>query len=168
MQNDMQPPPPSISSVEGRPLTRAPVQAGDLPRTSLAKRLLSARGGILLARNTVVSCVGFGVGLLLMWVLVQWLGIDEYLAAALSFVTANSIHYTLGRVWIFAGSGRGLGVGYVYFFLNAAIGLGLTMALFALFTELADLHYLVARIVASIFAGLAMFALNAVLNFKSL
>lgn len=137
-------------------------------RPALAKRLFSLRGATLLIRNTVVSTGAFAIGLLLMWGLVQGFGVDEYIAAALSFLVANSFHYLFGRLWIFAGTGRGIGAGYLYFFINAGIGLAVTMALFALFAEVAGLHYLLARIVASLFAGLTMFALNAVLNFKSL
>ena len=41
-------------------------------------------------------------------------------------------------------------------------------ALFALLTDGAGIHYLLARVIASIFAGLAIFASNALLNFKTL
>lgn len=126
------------------------------------------RSGALLLRNTIVSCGAFGIGLLLMWILVQQMRTDPYVAAAASFIVANSFHYMFGRLWIFAGSSRGLKSGYVYFFANAGVGLIVTMTLFALFTQAFQLHYLVARIVASLFAGLAMFLLNAMLNFKSL
>lgn len=122
----------------------------------------------MLLRNTVVSCLAFALGLGLMWLLVGRWGANKYLAAALSFILSNSIHYLLGRTWIFAGSHRPIGSGYVYFFMNAGIGLILTVALFGLFTDLVALNYLVARVVASIFAGLAMFVLNAVLNFRTL
>jgi putative flippase GtrA len=74
----------------------------------------------------------------------------------------------VGRIWIFPGSDRKLGSGYVYFFINAGLGLAANIALFALFTELAGMNYLIARIVASLFAGLAMFASNALFNFKAL
>jgi putative flippase GtrA len=42
------------------------------------------------------------------------------------------------------------------------------MVFFALFAGLLGMNYLVARVIASVFAGLAAFLLNAVLNFKSL
>lgn len=132
------------------------------------RRLLTARAAGQLLRNSVVSCSIFLFGILLMWVLVQYLGVNPYLAAAISFLVGNTAHYAFARVWIFQGTKRALGRGYVYFFLNAGVGLAATMALFALFTEFADMHYIAARVVASVFAGLAMFALNALLNFESL
>ncbi len=122
----------------------------------------------MLVRNTIVSCGSFGLGLVLMWLLVQEAGTDKYVAAVLSFILANSLHYLFGRLWIFEGSQRRIGSGYLYFFLNAGLGMVITVALFGLFTDIAGLNYLVARVVASLFAGLAMFVSNAVLNFRSL
>lgn len=122
----------------------------------------------MLARNTVVSCAVFVLGLLLLWLMVQKGGVNKYLAATVSFVASNSTHYAAGRWWIFGKTDRGLGSGYLYFFLTAGLGLLVTMAMFAVFADLVGMNYLVARAVASLFAGLAMFAANAVFNFKSL
>lgn len=138
------------------------------PPTRWHHRLFSARAAAQLLRNSVVSCSIFLFGILLMWVLVHFLGMDSYLAAAISFLAGNTAHYAFARAWVFRGTQRALGRGYLYFFINAAVGLGATMALFALFTELAGMHYIAARVVASLFAGLAMFALNALFNFESL
>lgn len=134
----------------------------------LLPRLLSLRAGDLLARNTIVSCGAFVLDLALLRLLVEQAGMNKYPAAAIGFILATSLHYAIGRLWIFVGSRRGLAAGYVYFVVNAGIGLAVTIALFAFFTEIARLDYIVARIVASVFAGLAIFVLNAVLNFKSL
>ena len=134
---------------------------------SLYDRLFSRRGAVLLARNTVVSTFVFLLGLGLLWVMVERLGVAKVPAAALSFLFSNSIHYVFGRTWIYRGTERKVAAGYAYFLINAVLGLGVTVGLFAAFIEL-GLHYLLARVVASIFAGLALFVLNAVLNFRSL
>jgi putative flippase GtrA len=136
-------------------------------RPSLASRLLGRRVAMMLGRNTVVSCATFLFDIVLLWLLVHFLGIDKYVAATIGFILATSIHYAFCRLWIFTGSERGLATGYVYFFINTGIGLVLTIGLFALFTDVIGMEYLVARVVASVFAGLASFILNAVLNFRS-
>lgn len=144
--------------------------AGELPRHppgTLAQRLLSRRAAVLLARNTVVSVAAFALGLALLWAMVEKGSVAKVPAAALSFLVSNSIHYALGRAWIYHGTDRTPGRGYAYFLLNALVGLAVTISLFAGFMAL-GLHYIVARIVASVFAGLALFVLNAVLNFRSL
>lgn len=122
----------------------------------------------MLVRNTVVSTGVFLGGLAAMWAMVEKGGIDEVLATGISFILANSVHYIFGRLWIFAGTKRQVASGYAIFLVNALVGLFITVSLFWLLTELTSMHYLVARVVVSVFAGLAMFALNAVINFRLL
>ncbi|HYZ47457.1 MAG TPA: GtrA family protein [Sphingomonas sp.] len=136
--------------------------------SGIAARLISRNAGAMLARNTVVSCAAFAFDLLLLWALVRWTGMDKLVAAAIGFVAANTFHYALGRAWIFYGTERRVIAGYIYFLTNAAIGLGVTILLYAAFLRFTALDYLVSRVIVSVFAGLAVFLLNAVLNFRRL
>jgi putative flippase GtrA len=133
----------------------------------LGRRLVSRRGGTLLARNTVVSIGVFLFGLGMLWLLVERFGVAKIPAAGLSFIASNSIHYVFGRTWIYRGTERRLVAGYAFFLVNAAVGLAATLLLFAVFMAL-GLNYILARVVASLFVGLLLFVLNAVLNFRSL
>lgn len=134
---------------------------------ALVRRLLSRRGAVLLGRNTIVSIGVFLFGLAFLWVLVEQFGVPKVPAAGISFLAANSIHYVFGRTWIYRGTDRPAAAGYAYFILNALVGLAITLVLFAGFMAL-GMHYILARIVTSMFAGLVLFLLNAVLNFRSL
>lgn len=136
-------------------------------RERLFHRLWSRRGATLLYRNTVVSTGVFAFGLVLLWVLVEEFGVAKLPAAAVSFLAANTMHYVFGRTWIYSGTQRKLAAGYAYFIVNAVLGLIITLLLFSGFMAL-GMNYLVARVVTSLFAGLALFLLNAVLNFRSL
>ncbi|WP_404711978.1 GtrA family protein [Sphingomonas sp. MMS24-J13] len=136
------------------------------PVPGLIRRLASRRTGAMLVRNTVVSCGTFLFDLVLLWALVRYAGVGKVAAAAIGFVAANTVHYVLGRSWIFRGTERGLAAGYVYFLINATIGLVVTITLYAAFLRFTPINYLVARVIVSVFAGLAVFALNAVLNFR--
>lgn len=131
-----------------------------------AKRLFSRNTAVLFARNTLVSCLVFGFGLALLWVLVETLGMDKIAAAAVAFLAANSLHFAFGYGWIYRGTERRLAPGYGYFLVNAAIGFVITILLFAALLRWTPINYLVARILVSVVAGLAMFVLNAMLNFK--
>ncbi len=142
-----------------------PVQEGP-PRGSLAARLLRIRVGWMLARNTVVSTGAFLLGLGVLWLLVERGGMDEVVASGVSFVVANTLHYILGRTWIFRGTDRAVASGYALFLANGVFGLVLTMALMAAFLAFTPINYLVARILVSMIAGLAMFVINAVWNFR--
>lgn len=132
----------------------------------LIARLMTPRVGWMLARNTAVSTLVFLVGLALLWLLVQQGGMDAVPAAAIGFLVANSLHYALGRSWIFRGTERAIHTGYLIFLINAGVGMAITVALFAAFLHFTAIHYLVARVIVSVFAGLAMFVLNAVVNFR--
>lgn len=134
----------------------------------LVGRLLSRRAVAMLVRNTIVSCACFAFDLLLLWGLVLELRMDKLLAAAIGFVAANSLHYAFGRWWIFEGTDRGVATGYVYFLVNAVVGLLITLTLYAAFLRYTPINYIVARIIVSMFAGLAVFVLNAVWNFRRL
>lgn len=139
-----------------------------IPRPGFLKRLASRKGAILLFRNTVVSVLAFFVGLALMALMVELMGAHEMFAAGASFLVATSLHYAFGRAWVFRGTERGLATGYGYFLINAGIGLALTVSLFAALLSWTPMHYLVARVIASVFAGFAMFVVNSTLNFKQL
>ena len=137
-------------------------------RSGLLSRLLTRRAAMMLVRNTLVSCLVFALGLTLLWLLVEWFGLGKIPAAAIGFVAANSLHYVFGRAWIYRGTERGVAAGYGYFFVNAGIGLAITLVLYALMLRFTPLHYLASRVIVSVFAGLAMFLLNATLNFRKL
>jgi putative flippase GtrA len=134
---------------------------------SLSARLFSGDTGWMLVRNTVVSTGVFLIGLGILWVLVERAGIDTLVATGVSFLIATTLHYALGRAWIFSGTERPVVAGYGFFLVNAAIGLVVTVGLMAaLLAMLPDKYYLLARVVVSMFAGLAMFLLNGILNFR--
>jgi putative flippase GtrA len=133
-----------------------------------AERLFSHKAGWMLARNTVVGCSVFAFDLALLWVLVQFLGMDMVVAATIAFIAANTLHYGFGRTWIFRGTERAMASGYVYFLINAAIGLVITITLFAALIRWTPINYLVARTLVSVVSGLTVFVLNAVLNFRRL
>jgi putative flippase GtrA len=136
--------------------------------TRWARRLISRKAGWMLARNTVVSCGVFAFDLALLWALVALLGMGKLLAAAIAFIAANTVHYIFGRTWIFRGTERPVASGYVYFLVNAAIGLAITLVLFAAMIRWVPIHYLISRTLVSVVAGLSVFLLNAVLNFRRL
>jgi putative flippase GtrA len=135
---------------------------------SFANRLLSRKAAGMLARNTIVSCFCFAFDLVLLWSMVRFLHIGKLPAAAFGFVAANSVHYALGRSWIFRGTQRAVASGYFYFLANGLVGLAITVSLYAASLRYTPDHYIVARVVVSVFAGLAVFVLNAMFNFRRL
>lgn len=129
-------------------------------------RFFTRRVGAMLWRNTVVSTGVFLLGLGVLWALVEYARMDEVIAAGVSFLVANSLHYIFGRAWIFAGSDRKISTGYAIFLVNAGVGLLVTMGLYWALLNWTPVNYLAARVIVSVFAGLIVFGLNAALNFR--
>lgn len=73
---------------------------------TLSERLISRRAGLFLVRDALVSSFAVAFGLLLMWALVEKMRADELLAAGLSFVAANSLHYVFAHAWVYQGIRR--------------------------------------------------------------
>lgn len=136
--------------------------------SSWPARLRLGRAAILFGKNSLAGAVAFAFDIALLWLLVEQAGWRYLPAAALAFLVAVTLHYALARRYVFAESARGMASGYLYFLANAAIGLGVTLAAFALLVELFELHYLVARLISSVKAGVVVFVLNAVFNFRVL
>jgi putative flippase GtrA len=132
----------------------------------LRQRLFSRNAAYLLARNTVLSTSIFALNLGILWLLVESFFVPALPAAALAWVAANSFQYAFARSWVFRGTERHFASGYAYYLINAGVGLAVTMVLFAAMLAFTSVHYLVARVVVSVFAGLATFLLNATLNFR--
>lgn len=132
------------------------------------QRLWSRHAAVLLGRNTVVSIAIFLLGLGVLWLLVEYGGVHALIATAITFLAATTIHYALGRAWIFRSTDRKLVPGYGLFLVNALLGLAVTVVLMAVLLRWTPTHYLVARTFVSLFAGLAMFLSNAIWNFRKL
>lgn len=122
----------------------------------------------MLLRNTIVSTGVFAISIGTLFALVEFLNADEVLAAAIGFLLANSIHYALGRAWIFHGTSRHFASGYAYFLVSGGLGFAITVGLYAALLEFTPINYLVARVLVSVIAGLAMFTFNATINFRRL
>ncbi|MFC0203583.1 GtrA family protein [Novosphingobium soli] len=127
--------------------------------------LFSRHGAVLFVRNAVSSCFCFAVDMALIWLMVSQLGIDKFVAVTLGFLAANSLNYVLARSWVFRESDRGIFTGYFYYLVNALVGLAVILGGFALLTGPLDTHYLLARVLVSLFSGTLVFILNATLNF---
>jgi putative flippase GtrA len=127
-----------------------------------------SKGAALFGRNTVASIVCFGIDVAILWVLVEFAGFTYLPGATVAFLIAMSIQYLISRVWVFRGTKQGVAKGYVWFLVNAGIGLVITLAVFAAFIWWVGVHYLIARLIASALAGIAVFFLNALFNFKEL
>lgn len=140
-------------------------------RPDTASTLAPREAGRLLwmfGKNSLAGAVAFAFDMALLWALVERGGWAYLPAAAFAFLVAITIHYALARRFVFQDSTRGIASGYLFFVANAAVGLLVTLVAFAVLVELFELNYLVARLISSLKAGIVVFLLNAVFNFRVL
>ena len=122
----------------------------------------------MFGKNTVVSIGAFLLDLAILWSLVELAGIPRVIAAVVAFIIPMIIFYVFEREWVFPGTHRGVATGFAYFMINIGIGFAVMLATFWALLEFTPLHYLVARILASVVNGIVVFLLNGFLNFKQL
>lgn len=122
----------------------------------------------MFGRNTVASIITFSLDLAILWVLVELAGFPHVPAAVLSFAVPMVLFYILQRTWVFPQTERGVASGFLYFMINVGIGFAAMLATFWALLEFTPIHYLIARILASVVNGIVIFVLNGVFNFKQL
>lgn len=122
----------------------------------------------MFGRNTVASTIAFALDLAILWGLVELAGFPRVPAAVVAFLIPMVVFYVLERQWVFAGTERGVAAGFVFFAVNVGIGFAVMLAVYWSLLLVTDIHYLIARVAASVANGVVMFVLNGVLNFKQL
>lgn len=118
-------------------------------------------------RYTASSSFTFIVDLILLFLLTDRVGLNYLSAAAIAFGIAISLNYLLSRRFAFRESTRGQGEGYLLFLSIALIGLGIITLGMYLLVEQWHFHYLSARIMIAIVAGLWNFLMNSLVNFRA-
>lgn len=127
-----------------------------------------SREARMFGRHTIASTITFLLDLAILWSLVELLGIAHFPAALIAFLIPMTLAYFIEREWVFPGTRRGVVKGFVYFAINIGIGSAVMFATFWALLELVGLHYLIARVAASVVSGIVIFLLNGLFNFKQL
>lgn len=122
----------------------------------------------MFGKNTVASTIAFVLDLAILWCLVELAGFPRVPAAVIAFIVPMVVFYFLEREWVFPGTQRGVASGFVYFALNVGIGFVVMLAIYWSLLLFTDIHYLIARVAASVVSGIVIFLLNGFFNFKQL
>ena len=119
-------------------------------------------------RNTAASTATFLLDLAILWTLVEFLAVPQVPAAAIAFVVPLVVFYFLQRAWVFPDNDRSVGKGLAVFAATVGVSFIAMMATYWALMEFVGLHYLIARVGASLVYGLMLFVLNGKFNFKEL
>ena len=118
------------------------------------------------ARYAAVGGSTFMFDLGMLYIAVSLMGIAYYIATPITFLIAVSCNYVLSRQLVFKGTLRSWHIGYLYFALMAIGGAVATTAIVAVLVSHVGLYYLLARIIASCFVGMANYLFNLYVNFR--
>ena len=121
-----------------------------------------------IGRFLVSGSFATGTNLALLYVLTDWFGVWYLASAAIAFIAAFFISFTLHKFWTFEEPSReGMHFQAGLFFLAALVNLGLNTLCLYLLVEYVYLHYLVAQILVSVFIAIENYFIYQRLIFRS-
>ena len=109
----------------------------------------------------LVGISTFLIDIALLYVFVEWAGIDYRLGAGLAFLIAVSINYFFSRAHVFVGTSRPLTSGYALFISLAMIGALCTALATWAFVSFFGMYYMVSRVLVGAILGFGTYTLNA-------
>ncbi len=107
---------------------------------------------IQLVRYGLVGGCAYAVDFGALYAFTEHLGIHYLISAALAFVLGLFTNYFLSIAWVFhTRSVKDQRMEFVLFALIGVVGLGFNELFIWLFTEMAGLHYLVSKLISTVF-----------------
>ena len=120
------------------------------------------------ARYTFIGLSTFSLDLCILYFFLRVFETPFYPTVVGAFVLAASINYAISRMWVFAGTRRGVLAGYINF-LGVALFAGLLISFLVWFlVQYTGIEYLYARVVVAAVVGLGNYLFNLVINFNVL
>ena len=110
---------------------------------------------IQLFRYTFVGGIAFIFDFSTLYILTEYFNIHYLISAAIAFLLGLTINYFLSIMWVF--QKRSLKSKYIEFIVFALIGIiGLTLNEFIIwfFTEIVNIHYLLSKLISTVFVYL--------------
>ena len=101
-------------------------------------------------RFAIVGGASFLVDYALLYICTEWLGIHYLYSAAISFTVSVIVNYWLCVVFVFTGAGKQTGRQAALFIGSSIVGLGINQVCMWLFVEKFGLHYMLAKIGATV------------------
>ena len=101
-------------------------------------------------RFCLVGGMSFLIDYSLLFALTEWAGLYYLYSSAISFGVSVVFNYWLCVTYVFKGAGKQTARQATIFFVTGAIGLALNQFCMWFFVAIAGLHYMLAKIVATI------------------
>jgi putative flippase GtrA len=123
-------------------------------------------GPLRFIKYSIVGTSTFLFDVLLLYLLVEVLMVQQVLASAVAFIIAVSINYTFSRRYVFKSTLRSVKVGYLNFAIIAIAGLLIVTGGMYVLTTIWSVHFLTARVLVAGVTGFWSYLMNLYVNFK--
>ncbi len=99
-------------------------------------------------RALIVSALAAALDFGLLVVFVEFAGWNLLWAAALSYSLGGVLQYVLCAIWVFPAAPKSVVLGFTALTLLSLVGLAITWATIVVLSDLAGIHYALAKVVA--------------------
>lgn len=131
--------------------------------------LLTKNANLLgqLVRYIISGGVAFALDFTLLWVLTQFCELNYLLSTVIAYIVGLVTTYLLSIFWIFDARSSSSWVREMAIFtIIGLVGLLLTWSLMWVFTDFAELHYLISKIIVTAIVFLVNFLLKKIILFS--
>jgi dolichol-phosphate mannosyltransferase len=118
-------------------------------------KLISKLKGFI--KYGAVGTIGFGVHLLVLWVLTDYAQLWYILSAIIAVIIAAINNYILNYVWTFSDKKKNINnkvIGYFKYLLGRGFTEGLYLGLLYLMTDIANIHYMTSAVLVQILTAI--------------
>lgn len=134
-----------------------PMNIGEHPTTNPLVRFF---------KYSSVGVSTFALDLAMLYLLTDFLGVHYLASAAIAFICAVTLNYSISRQYVFIGTKRDLRSGYVFFLIIAGIGLCAVIGLMYLSVDVFGMNYVISRVLIAGFVGIWTYLMNLYVNFR--
>lgn len=117
-------------------------------------------------KTSSIGAATFVLDLVLLYALVEYVGVDYRVATAVAFLLCVTLNYALARTLVFATSERSYSSGYGMYVALALLSMAIITTLVWLLVEYMLLPYLYARVLVAGLVGIFNYVMGVTVIFK--
>ncbi len=117
-------------------------------------------------RYAVVGVAGTAIDVLALWAFVELFGFSILWGTTFAFILAVIHNYILNKIWTFNVKEKNHVKFFSKFLTVSVVGLGLTLAIMYLLTDILSVNYLIAKLITSLVVVMWNFLTNKLWTFR--
>jgi len=119
-----------------------------------------------LFKYAIVGVSGTAIDFIVLYLLVEYVHLNLFVSATISFILAASNNFILNKLWTFASRSKNYKKLYIKYLIVAVVGLLITVSLMYILTNLLGLWYMLSKVLATLVVLIWNFLGNKFWTFK--